>query len=226
MMLFHSYRKMLILFVLLVGLVAVLFWLYLNMQASLSISAQRADIQLSKSLVTEIHVANALDAQAAGDLNTVIGLHRQLNLPLNGKYLAQLKFNVVTPIRVDIDYQTEIKIDSVMPLETTTDLLYKNPLLPKFPLKLNIPIQMSVPFHLKRRYRLPINIDFNDLVYFNFNEVLKLPVQHDFKPILSINDAIRMDKISPFHATMYNLNRDTVANLDMKLNLPLKNIHP
>ena len=226
MIMLSSLRNMLLSFILLVGLVALLFWLYLNLQASLSISSQRASIQLSKSLATTIHVGNHLQTHAVGNLDTIIALDRTLQLPLKGRYLAELDFAVETPITVDIDYQTNIKIESVMPLETTTDLVYQNSLLPKFPLKLNIPIKMNVPFHLKRRYRLPIKIDFNGLVYFDFNEMLEVPVKHQFKPILAINDPVQMDRIASFNATMYNLNRDTTANLEMQMTLPLKNLHP
>jgi hypothetical protein len=35
-----------------------------------------------------------------------------------------------------------------------------------------------------------------------------------------------MRKIATFNATMYNAERNTKANLDMNMDLPIKNVHP
>jgi len=224
MWIFRSLKHWLICFVVSVVLIAVLFWLYLNIQASLKVSAQQADIQLSHSLPTIIHVGNYLETQSIGKLDTTIDLDRKLTLPLAGKYLANLAFTVEVPITVDLDYSTQLKIKQDMPLETTTDLIYQNKLLPKFPLKLNIPIDLDVPFQIKRQYKVPVKIVFDGPVYFDFNESVHLHVKHQFKPELNINDPMTMRKIASFHATMYNTERNTKANLNMQMNVPLKNI--
>ncbi|MDQ9020217.1 hypothetical protein RFI02_03760 [Acinetobacter sichuanensis] len=223
---FNSVRTLILSFILVVLLVAVLFWLYLNVQASLQVSAHNAEIQLSDSLPTQIHVGNYLETQAIGRLDTELNIDRQLNLPLEGRYLADLSFVVETPISVDIDYDTVVKINTVMPLDTSTDLVYQSKLLPKFPIKVDIPVSLEVPFKLKRTYQLPIKIMFSGTVIFEFNEMLNLYVKHKFKPILNINDPITMKKIAKFNATMYNDKRQSLADLDLQIDLPIKNIHP
>lgn len=225
-MIFNSVRTLILSFILVVLLVAVLFWLYLNVQASLQVSAHNAEIQLSDSLPTQIHVGNYLETQAIGRLDTELNIDRQLNLPLEGRYLADLSFVVETPISVDIDYDTVVKINTVMPLDTSTDLVYQSKLLPKFPIKVDIPVSLEVPFKLKRTYQLPIKIMFSGTVIFEFNEMLNLYVKHKFKPVLNINDPITMKKIAKFNATMYNDKRQSLADLDLQIDLPIKNIHP
>ncbi|MFC2997967.1 hypothetical protein ACFODO_22495 [Acinetobacter sichuanensis] len=223
---FNSVRTLILSFILVVLLVAVLFWLYLNVQASLQVSAHNAEIQLSDSLPTQIHVGNYLETQAIGRLDTELNIDRQLNLPLEGRYLADLSFVVETPISVDIDYDTVVKINTVMPLDTSTDLVYQSKLLPKFPIKVDIPVSLEVPFQLKRTYQLPIKIMFSGTVIFEFNEMLNLYVKHKFKPVLNINDPMTMKKIAKFNATMYNDKRQSLADLDLQIDLPIKNIHP
>lgn len=142
-------------------LTAILFWFYLNIQASVVVSAHESDIRLPESLETKIHVGNNLQVQSIGKLDTSIDIDRQISVPLKGRYLADLEFEVETPITVSVDYATTLKVDQVMPLETTTDLIYKNKLLPRFPLKLNIPIKLDIPFQLKRSYTIPVKIAFN-----------------------------------------------------------------
>lgn len=225
-MIFNSVRTLILSFILVVLLVAVLFWLYLNVQASLQVSAHNAEIQLSDSLPTQIHVGNYLETQAIGRLDTELNIDRQLNLPLEGRYLADLSFVVETPISVDIDYDTVVKINTVMPLDASTDLIYQSKLLPKFPIKVDIPVSLEVPFKLKRTYQLPIKIMFSGTVIFEFNEMLNLYVKHKFKPVLNINDPITMKKIAKFNATMYNDKRQSLADLDLQIDLPIKNIHP
>lgn len=226
MWIFKSARHLILSFIIVVSLIACAMWLYLNIQASLQVSAQNAQIHLSDSLPTKIHVGNYLETHAQGRLDTVLKIDRELHLPLKGKYLADVSFEVTTPIKVDIDYTTMINISTVMPLETTTDLVYQSKLLPQFPLKLDIPIQLSVPFTLKRQYELPIKISFDGSVYFEFNEKIHLYVKHQFKPMLNINDPMTMKKIATFNATMYNIERQSLADLDMNILLPIKNIHP
>lgn len=206
--------------------IAVCVWLYLNIQTSMQVSAQKAQIQLSESLPTKIHVGNYLETHAKGALDTTLDVDRELTLPLNGKYLANLSFEVTTPIEVDLDYSTHIQIETLMPLETTTDLVYQNRLLPQFPLKLDIPIKLSVPFNIKRHYQVPIKIIFDGPVYLAFNEMIHLYVKHRLKPTLNINDPITMRKIATFDATMYNTERQSLADLEMNIDLPIRNIHP
>ena len=226
MWIFQSAKRLVLSFVCVVILVGALFWLYLNIQASMQVSASEAQIQLSDSLPTKIQVGNYLETQSVGTLDTQLKIDQKINLPLTGKYLANLEFEVEVPVSVSVDYQTEVLIDENMPLETTTDLIYQNKLLPKFPLALDIPIKLAVPFHLKQDYQIPIKIMFNGLVYFEFNEQVRLYVLHQFAPQLNLNDPMTMRKIASFNATMYNTERSTTANLEMNMTLPVKNIHP
>lgn len=223
---FRSLKSMLISFILMMILAAVMFWVYLNIQANLVVSAHNADISLPDSLETKIQVGNTLQVQSIGKLDTTLDINRQLTLPLKGRYLADIGFAVETPVTVSVDYTTTLKIDQVMPLETTTDLIYQNKFLPKFPLKLDIPIKLDVPFQLKRSYTIPIKIVFDGPVYFEFNEPVNLSVKHQFKPSLEVNDPMEMGNISSFNAIMYNSVPKTKANLDMQMTLPLRNVHP
>lgn len=221
-----SLKSLLISFVILTTLVAILFWFYLNIQASLIVSAEQADIRLPESLGTKIQVGEHLRVRSEGQLQTTLDIDRTLQLPLKGKYLADLSFEVETPITVNINYQTMLKVDELMPIETSTDLIYQNKLLPKFPLKLNVPVKLDIPFELKRTYTIPVKIVFDGPVHFRFDESVTLPVKHQFKPSFYMNDAINMSNISAFNAIMYNSVQDTKANLDMKMDLPLKNVKP
>lgn len=213
-------------FIVVTLLIACGFWLYLNLIASVHMSALQTKIQLPQSLPTKIHVGNNLEVHSRGRLNTKIKIDRNLTLPLKGKYLANLAFDVETPISVSVDYQTSIQIDEVLPLEADTDLIYKNKLLPKFPIKLDIPIKLDVPFHLKKTYNIPIRIMFNGPAYFEFDEPVHLYVLHEFAPHLNINDPMTMSNIAMFRATMTNRERETEANLDMDLDFPVRNIRP
>lgn len=226
MWIFQSAKRIIFSFVAVVLLVALLFWLYLNIQANMQVTARQANIQLSDSLPTKIEVGNYLETQSVGTLDTQLTVDQKINLPLAGKYLANLEFEVEVPVSVSVDYQTKVLIDQKMPLQTSTDLIYQNKLLPKFPLSLDIPIKLTVPFHLKQNYQVPIKIKFNGLVYFEFQEQVRLHVLHQFAPQLNLNDPITMRKIATFNATMYNTERSTTANLEMNLTLPIKNIHP
>ena len=58
MWIFQSAKRLILSFVCIVILVAVLFWLYLNIQANMQVSASEAQIQLSDSLPTKIQVGN------------------------------------------------------------------------------------------------------------------------------------------------------------------------
>lgn len=226
MIIFSSVRRMLLYFVILVVLIAILFWLYLNLQASMYVRAEKAKILLSDHFETKIHVGNYLQAHAKGKLNTQIDMDQRLDLPLKGRYPANLKFVAEAPVRVNIDYQTVIQINTTMPLETTTDLVYQKKYLPRFPLKVDIPIKLDVPFHLKRSYTVPIKIMFDGKTYFVFDEVLNVPIKHTLRPIMSLDDEITMTKMADFSATMKNIERESTANMDMKMDLPFKSVHP
>lgn len=84
MKLFYSAKFLMLSFIVVVALVAIGFWLYLNVQASMHVSARNADIQLSRSLPTKINVGNYLEAQSIGVLDTQINLNQNIDLPLKG----------------------------------------------------------------------------------------------------------------------------------------------
>lgn len=217
--------RILMLFIMVTIGVMLLFWLYLNMQANMQVNARNAQIQLPQQLDVKIAVANALQAHARGDVNTEIKVDQQIPIALQGRYLADLKFQVTTPISVDIDYKTNIDIQTVMPLHITTDLVYPSKLLPKLPLKIDVPINLTVPFHLKRTYQLPIKIQFAGAVDLDFNEQLNLDIGHLFRPQLALNDAIEMHNISNFNAVMENISTNTQADIEMNIDVPFKAVH-
>lgn len=210
-----------LIFVSIIFLVALCFWLYLNIQASMQVDAEQANIRLPKSLPVKIDINNGVDAHAIGEVATEILVDQTMQLPLKGQYPTQLAFNVTTPIKVDIDYKTEILIDAVMPLQATTDLVYQSKFLPEFPLKLDIPLNLKVPFHLKRSYEVPVNIDFNSQVQLDLDEKLNLNVNHVFKPKLYLNDPLEMKNISQFSAVLENVETQTQADIKMHIDLPL-----
>ena len=226
MLIFKSLRNLLIAFVAVVILVAITMWLYLNVQASMQVSAKNAQIQLADQLPTTIDVGNHLQVQAQGGLKTELKIDRKFALLLQGKYLANLSFATTTPIKVDIDYATNIDISTVMPLNATTDLIYQNKLLPTFPIQVDIPVKLSVPFKLKRSYQLPINIQFNGPVDMAFDETLNVDVNHTLTPMLNINDPMTMQNIARFSATMHNTQKQSRADLDLNIDLLVKNIRP
>lgn len=226
MIIFSSVRRMLLYFFILVVLIAILFWLYLNLQTSMYVRAEKAKILLSDRFETKIHVGNYLQTHAKGKLNTQINMDQRLDLPLKGRYPANLKFVAETPVRVNIDYKTIIKINTIMPLETTTDLVYQKKYLPRLPLKVDIPVQLDVPFHLKQSYTVPIKIMFDGRTYFVFDEVLNVPIKHTLRPTMSLDDPMTMKRVADFSATMQNVERHSTANMDMKMDLPLKYVHP
>jgi hypothetical protein len=80
--------------------------------------------------------------------------------------LADLKFQLEAPIPVLIDDQRLIHVKPLMPVETTTDLVYQHQFLPQFSLKWNLPIKMEVPVHLKCDYTIPVQIRNDGSVYF------------------------------------------------------------
>lgn len=102
-------KSILISFFLIMILTAILFWFYLNIQASVVVSAHESDIRLPESLETKIHVGNNLQVQSIGKLDTSIDIDRQISVPLKGRYLADLEFEVETPITVSVDYATTLK---------------------------------------------------------------------------------------------------------------------
>lgn len=223
---YRSMKVWVLIFLIITGLVAALFWLYLNIQASMHVTAKNSKIKLPESLPVKIDVGNFLETQSIGRLDTQIDLDRKVDIGLQGKYLANLKFVVEVPIEVDVDYKTNIIIDQTMPLSTTSALVFPQKFMPKLPLNLDIPVKLEVPFHLKRKYTVPIQIFFDGPVYLDLNERIQLAVKHQFNPVLNVNDPMTMEKISSFNATMTNNVQQTKANLELKMDLPLKNIHP
>ena len=98
MWIFQSAKRLVLSFVCVVILVAVLFWLYLNIQANMQVSASEAQIQLSDSLPTKIQVGNYLETQSVGTLDTQLKIDQKINLLYSVKYLVNLEIEVEVPV--------------------------------------------------------------------------------------------------------------------------------
>ena len=66
MLIFKSLKSLMVGFVILTILIAILFWFYLNIQASLIVSAQQTDIRLPASLATKIQVGEHFRVRSEG----------------------------------------------------------------------------------------------------------------------------------------------------------------
>lgn len=198
--------------------------IYLFVQLRMQLFAQDATLNLPEEMPIRVQVEDYLQVLSQGQIAAEFNMDHALSIPLTGQYKSQLAFDIEVPINIRVDYQSQLHLQDTLRIEDTTDLVYKKWFLPKFKLRLDVPVDLKVPFHLKRQYRVPVKIRFNDQVNLRFNEQLPIHIQHGFKPQLFIHDAMTTENIAEFSGVLINDQRQIPAHLSMQMKLPLKDI--
>lgn len=153
----------------------------------LGLHDQSARIRFPPQIQASAVATRALAIRLNGVINARVPFHQRLQVPLHGRYRADVALDTQVPLHLLIRYRGRVPIHAVAQVSGTTDLVFHSALLPKFPLKFQVPldfqqpVSLSVPvdtmFHFV--YRGPVNVTFNQTLDVPVDTVLHTALKVD-----------------------------------------------
>jgi hypothetical protein len=143
--------------VIVVGLVLG-FVLYTRIVIGIGLQDQRALLHLPETLIVQTRAEEEAAITLRGRVEVDVPFkHDALPLPLKGTYKANLALDTMVPLRMTIEYEDVIPIETTVAIEGDTKLisewLPRMPIEGELPLKLEVPVSLKVPVDTQIRYR-------------------------------------------------------------------------
>jgi len=133
--------------VIVVGLVLG-FVLYTRIVIGIGLKDQHALLHLPEALIVQTRAEEEAAITLQGRVEVDVPFkHEALPLPLKGTYKANLALDTMVPLRMTIEYEDVIPIETTVAIEGDTKLISK--WLPRMPIEGELPLKLDVPVSLK-----------------------------------------------------------------------------
>lgn len=200
------------------------FVLYTRIVIGIGLQDQKALLHLPETLIVqtraEEEAAIALQGRVAVD---VPFKHDALPLPLKGTYKANLSLDTMVPLRMTIEYEDVIAIDTTVVIEGDTKLISK--WLPRMPLEGRLPLKLDLPVSLKVPVDTQIRFVYDGPVTVGFNQTIHPTVDTTLRTAINLNEEISAPITNVFDARVIPNNRELPIILtDTRLTLPLQDL--
>ena len=212
------------LIVIVVGLVLG-FVLYTRIIIGIGLKEQAAILQLPEELVVQTRTTDLAAITLQGQVDVAVPFKDEgLALPLKGSYRTLMSLDTEVPLRMVIEYNDVIPVETSVSLDTDASLV--SPLLPRLPIRGDIPLTIDVPVSLtipvdtviRFVYDGPVLVGMDQTIYPAVDEILhtSITLGHDVDaPVTNIFNA----RVVPDNRSM------PIILTDTKLTLPLRDLN-
>ena len=213
-------------FVLVSLIIAIGVWVFLNITAQLTTGYSKVKLDMPDELSTLTTTHGGQVSQMSGSMNTAIPLDAPVQTALRGRFPVDLKFRTDIPMTIRVDLDTQIPIQQILTVNTTTELIFESNLIPDIPLTMDIPVDFDVPFSIHEDFDVVADVSYDsDKTFYEFDESFSVPVNQTIDPVIAIDDPIRIVSLEPMQAKLYDIERKLPTSMDIEVQIPLKNAY-
>lgn len=157
------------------------YWLFTNLWFSLGISEAPLSVYLPPEFEVNAKVTNVLDIVMDGEITAQVPFKQRLNLPLKGRYEADVEINAPVPVKFDVVYDGTIPVDTIADItaranfnfqdvKTYRELEFKA----KLPMKMALPVQLTAPVDtvIDFKYKGPLIMGLDQTIQADVDTVL------------------------------------------------------
>lgn len=200
------------------------FMLYTRIVIGIGLQDQHALLHLPETLIVQTRAEEEAAITLQGRVEVDVPFkHDALPLPLKGTYKANLALDTMVPLRMNIEYNDVIPIETTVAIEGDTKLISK--WLPRIPLEGELPLKLDVPVSLKVPVDTRIRFVYDGPVQVGFNQTIRPPVDTTLRTAINLNEEISAPITNVFDARVIPNNRELPIILtDTRLTLPLQDL--
>lgn len=209
--------------VIVVGLVLG-FVLYTRIVIGIGLQDQHALLHLPEALIVQTRAEEEAAITLRGRVEVDVPFkHDALPLPLKGTYKANLALDTMVPLRMTIEYEDVIPIETTVAIKGDTKLISK--WLPRMPIEGELPLKLDVPVSLKVPVDTRIRFVYDGPVQVGFNQTIYPPVDTTLHTAIDLDKEVSAPITNVFEARVIPDNRALPIILtETRLTLPLQDL--
>lgn len=153
------------------------FMLAMQLVVGLTLKEQPGLVQMPVESRASAVGNNPIRIKLNGTIAAQVPFKQTLQLPLHGRYDADVSFDTVVPIAFTIDYRGAIAVDTLATIRGVTDFNYQNvKRLRNVEFTAQIPLQFEQPVVLKVPVKADLRIVYHGPLTVNFDQTVSAPV--------------------------------------------------
>jgi hypothetical protein len=200
------------------------FVLYTRIVIGIGLQDQHALLHLPEALIVQTRAEEEAAITLRGRVEVDVPFkHEALPLPLKGTYKANLALDTMVPLRMNIEYEDVIPIETTVAIKGDTKLISK--WLPRMPIEGELPLKLDVPVSLKVPVDTRIRFVYDGPVQVGFDQTIYPPVDTTLHTAIDLDKEVSAPITNVFEARVIPNNRELPIILtDTRLTLPLQDL--
>ena len=200
------------------------FVLYTRIVIGIGLQDQHALLHLPEALIVQTRAEEEAAITLRGRVEVDVPFkHEALPLPLKGTYKANLALDTMVPLRMNIEYEDVIPIETTVAIKGDTKLISK--WLPRMPIEGELPLKLDVPVSLKVPVDARIRFVYDGPVQVGFDQTIYPPVDTTLHTAIDLDKEVSAPITNVFEARVIPNNRELPIILtDTRLTLPLQDL--
>ncbi|WP_300523582.1 hypothetical protein [Alcanivorax sp.] len=200
------------------------FVLYTRIVIGIGLQDQQALLHLPEALIVQTRAEEEAAITLRGRVEVDVPFkHEALPLPLKGTYKANLALDTMVPLRMNIEYEDVIPIETTVAIKGDTKLISK--WLPRMPIEGELPLKLDVPVSLKVPVDTRIRFVYDGPVQVGFDQTIYPPVDTTLHTAIDLDKEVSAPITNVFEARVIPNNRELPIILtDTRLTLPLQDL--
>jgi len=200
------------------------FVLYTRIVIGIGLHDQHALLHLPEALIVQTRAEEEAAITLRGRVEVDVPFkHEALPLPLKGTYKANLALDTMVPLRMNIEYEDVIPIETTVAIKGDTKLISK--WLPRMPIEGELPLKLDVPVSLKVPVDTRIRFVYDGPVQVGFDQTIYPPVDTTLHTAIDLDKEVSAPITNVFEARVIPNNRELPIILtDTRLTLPLQDL--
>jgi hypothetical protein len=128
------------------------YYLFTSLYLGIALKDQPGSIYLPVEFDAIANVTNNMDIIMDGIIEAQVPFKQTLNLPLKGRYTAEVEIDAPVPVKFDVVYDGTIPVDTIADITARADFNFQDvktyrelELKAKLPMKMALPVQLTAP---------------------------------------------------------------------------------
>lgn len=151
--------------------------IYLRLVVDLDVSQQRILLRLPDGLRVLADISDPVPVRMDGMVTATVPIDQTFQLPLSGRYVAQVAFNTDIPLKTSVTYKGSIPVRAFADLRGSTALVVDSRFVPKFELMARVPLNFDLPVTLTVPIDTRIALAYRGPLSFTLNQSLAVPIR-------------------------------------------------
>ena len=198
------------------------YFLFTNLIIGLSLRDVRGTVHFPPEFKAVATVTNSLDIVMDGVIEAQVPFKQTLNLPLKGRYSADVEISSPVPVKFDVVYDGTIPVDTIADITARADFNFQDvKTMRELEFTAKLPMKMSLPVKLLAPVDTIIDFTYKGPLVMGLDQTIQADVDTTLITRLKVNQKMTAPVTADIPLTIYSPNpvKVIISEADIKFNL-------